>query len=359
MLALTLSLGACATHQVERKSIKSDVLPCHVIYDAGSSRTRLYVYSLTATGWVRHRGPGTTALADPVRGLRGKTMSDASSVVDDIVTALDDIRRDGPVNQNGQPEWSAFDWQKQCRIDAAAVYATAGMRLAELDNPVASELLWKMLNDELSAALGMTVTTRTLTGFEEGLFAWMAIRDGQTDGHFGLVEMGGASVQIVFPCPQCNTSTHVRVKNQLVPIYSHSLLGWGQDEAWKKFGQIPACARGVGQKKPDWQAADCVVDRVIPTDVIADIKQRVSSGNAMRWYLSGAFQYMQHTDIDQFCRQGVDSGYQQLSSCFRAVYLPDVLNTLGIPAESKPSGLDWTLGAVICTASRCLSAFLR
>jgi len=353
-LLLLLLLTASCTTPVDQRSISRDVAACHVIYDAGSKRTRLYIYERSATGWIKHRGPRTVALADPARGIRGKSMSDADSVVNDIVAALEEIRVDGPVNKKGVPQWPAFDWQKECRLDAVSVYATAGMRLAEQQNPHASEKLWEMLNERLSAAVGIPVTTRTLSGFEEGLFAWLATREGQDDGDFGVAEMGGASMQLTFVCPYCETSRQVSVKGQTVAVYSHSFLGWGQDEAWKKFGSLPACTRGAGLNNPDWKIADCAAGMTGFSHAAADVRGLVSRRDGMRWYLSDAFRYMKETDIDQFCRQGTDSGFEPISSCFRAVYLQEVLQQLGVPADAQTTDIDWTSGAVICTATRCL-----
>ena len=353
-LMLLILLTASCTTPVEQPSIADDVSACHIIYDAGSKRTRLYIYQQSAMGWVKHRGPRTAALADPARGIRGKTMSDADSVVNDIVAALEKLRVDGPLNKKGVPQWPAFDWQKECRLDAVSVYATAGMRLAEQQNPHASEKLWETLNERLSAVVGMSVTTRTLSGFEEGLFAWLATREGQDDGNFGVAEMGGASMQVTFVCPYCETSRRIRLEGQVVPVYSHSFLGWGQDEAWKKFGSSPACTRGAGLKDPDWKVADCAVGMTGFSHAATDVRTLVSSANGLRWYLSDAFRYMKDTDIDQFCRQGKDSGFEAVSSCFRAVYLQEVLNQLGVPVDAETTDIDWTLGAVVCTATRCL-----
>jgi hypothetical protein len=353
LLVLASILIACTSHN-EQTRVTDELPSCHIIYDAGSSRTRLYVYQQTAAGWVKHRGPKPGALADPVRKMRGKTMSDAGSVVGDIVTALENMRSDGPLNKKGKPQWPAFDWRKHCNIESVAVYATAGMRLAEQQDAVASDVLWKMLNDRLAAAVGMTVTTRTLTGYEEGLFAWLAIREGQDDGGFGVAEMGGASVQITFPCPECKTSRQVRVKGRTVAIYSYSHLGWGQDEAWKKFGPLPACVLGAGKENPDWEIADCAAGMEMSSDAAAELKKYVETRDELRWYLSGAYRYMRDTHIDLFCREGSASGFEPATSCFRAVYLPKVLSTLGVPGMSEPTDVDWTLGAVICTSTRCL-----
>lgn len=358
IIFLGLFLSACATtpeHGSAENGALANGAACHVIYDAGSSRTRLYIYQHTATGWVQHSGPKRAALADPVRRNRGKTMADAGTVTDSIVAALDDIRRDGPLKKDGSRRWQAFDWQSQCRLNTVAVYATAGMRLAEQNNPAEAELLWDMLNRKLSDALGMAVTTRTLTGFEEGLFAWLAAREEQGDGNFGVAEMGGASAQISFPCATCETSRQVLVQGVDVPLVSFSFLGMGQDEAWKKHSRHAACKWGVGLKNPHWRAADCTDGIEIPASTGQAVRELVDQADVRRWYLAGAFGYRKYSDIDNYCRNDIDSGFKPKSSCFRALYQSYFLNSLGVPVSSELSDVDWTLGAAICTASSCLA----
>ena len=281
-------------------------------------------------------------------------MADAGAVVDAIVATLDEVRSDGPISRKGEPEWSGFDWKERCHIETVAVYATAGMRLAQQQNAGASAVLWEMLNDRLSSALGMEVTARTLTGYEEAVFAWLAVREGLDEGDFGVAEMGGASVQIAFPCAECETARQVRVKGHIVPLYADSFLGWGQDEAWEKLGPLPACERGVGLQNPNWQIADCATGTGMVLADAIEFRRYVDNAQDLRWYLSGAFRYMRDTDIDHFCRKGLDSGFQPDTSCFRAIYLQNVLNALRVPMKSAHSTADWPLGAVICTATQCL-----
>lgn len=353
LVVLNLPLTSCSTH-IRQSGAGGEIPACHIVYDAGSSKTRLFIYQQTAIGWLSHHGPETDALADPVRRVRGKTMADAGSVVDDAVTALEAMRLAGPVDKNGKPLWPAFDWKKHCDIRSVAAYATAGMRIAERQDAETSELLWKMLNERLSDTLNIDVTTRSLSGYEEGLFAWLAKREWQGDSDFGIAEMGGASMQVAFPCPDCPSSRQVKVKDGVVPIYSRSFLGWGQDETWKKFGQSGTCNKGIGKVNPEWKVSDCAAGIEGFSDAAAEPIEYISSRKGLRWYLSDAFRYMKETDVDQFCRQGIDSGYMPESSCFRAVYLQDVLNTLGLPVDSETSDVNWTLGAVVCTATRCL-----
>ena len=90
------------------------------------------------------------------------------------------------------------------------------------------------------------------------------------------------------------------------------------------------------------------------SDTIAFLKEDISHSSDLHWYLSGTFRYMQGTDVEEFCRKGSDSGFEQQTSCFRAVYLQYVLEKLGIPKDARSVDMDWTLGAVICADTQCL-----
>ena len=350
---LVLLLGACAGDQ--RREQSSDLQTCHVVFDAGSSGTRLYIYRQSGSGWVRHDGPKTGALADPVRSRRGKTMADAGDVTADIVALLDDWFDEGPPKKSGSPKWLAFDWWSLCRVESASVYATAGMRLAELEYPDKAEKIWAMLNRRLSNRLDMEVTTRTLSGFEEGLFAWLAVREGQADGQFGVAEMGGASAQVTLPCDSCEDSRPVTVQGRELRIYSGSYLGLGQDEMWKKLVNRSACKRAVGLENPQWRVMDCTDGIELSAEFQTDARIIASHPGIDRWFLAGAFRYTRASDIDNYCRDNVNSGHNPKSSCFRAIYQSLVLNSLGIPVSSELSDADWTLGAVICDIGSCLS----
>ena len=347
-------LTAACTNSPERVRPDPDASPCYIIYDAGSSATRLFIYQETTTGWLMHKGPQTGALSDPIRRTRGKSMSDANNTISDVLIALDNIRRTGPPDKDGELQWTAFDWQLHCSTLAAVVYATAGMRLAEKQDARNSALLWTKLNERLSEKLGVSVTTRTLTEYEEGLYSWLALRELREDGNFGVAEMGGASLQVTFPCPSCEDAPQVRVKGRAMAVFGHSFLGWGQDEAWRRFGGSLACSWGAGLKVPNWSVDDCEKAIVGFSAASAGITGLVEDSGDLKWYLTSAFFYMQSTDIDYFCRRGINSGFEPESSCFRAIYLEKVLDTLALPTTYELSDVNWTLGAVVCSATQCL-----
>lgn len=355
LVAIALTVAACKATAPPGEA-RTGLPDCYIVYDAGSSRTRLFVYEQAYQGWLVHPGPTTAALGDPVRGNRGMTMADADSTVDAMIGALDDIRADGPPDSQGRPRWPAYDWRQQCNIEAAGVYGTAGMRIAERQDAAASSVIWKKVRDSLAETVGVPVTARTLSAFEEGLFAWLALSESQADPDFGVAEMGGASMQVTFPCDGCEGAKTVRVKGRPIEIYSRSFLGWGQDEAWKSFGRIAACERGAGLADPAWGVEDCEAVMTGFATVATEVTRHIEAALGLRWYVSDAFRYRQDSDIENYCMLGLDSGFETESSCFRAVYLQHVLDSLALPRDAEKSDANWTLGAVVCTATRCLEA---
>lgn len=345
---------------------------CQVLYDAGSSGTRLYIYQKTGESWVEHEGPKVSALADPIRGTRGKTFDDVDSVVAEVAGSLSDMLTDGPI-EDGEPEWSGFDWKSKCKITSASVFATAGMRIAEQMEREKSAQTWSKLKTELQKLVGtnVPVQARTLSGFEEGLYAWLALadREGRTD--FGIAEMGGASAQVVYPCDDCDTSTNavrkVRVNGVEQQMYSYSFLGLGTDEAYRSLGLPMACRYGIGQIAQDWSPEQCASKITLRRDdsQIYDPYNYVdpeyggtaplptAEADVDDWFLTGAFAFMNESDYDDYCYQK-EGSFDAENGCFRVVYLRKYLQTMGL--EDQPtSSSSWTLGAALCEADDCLA----
>ncbi|WP_217543022.1 hypothetical protein [Vibrio metschnikovii] len=351
----------------------SDNNPCHIIYDAGSSGTRMYVYEQRSDQWKVHKGPKMEALADPIRQHRGKTAQDIPLVVTQLADTLQQIKAEGPHNEKGKPAWRAFNWQTSCELQSVMVYATAGMRIAEQNNPQQSQQMWQALNQALRQQLpdSVDVVTKTLSGYEEGLYAWLAVHDEVQNTQFGIVEMGGASSQVTFPCPDCEPNDalrRVKVGNQELPMYSYSFLGLGQDEAAKVLGVAESCQHGIGSRQKNWQLSACqetlkltqsggILDpynyqyqqqaqyRKIPTE----------QGRQVEWYLTGAFKHRQTNDEQQCC---INRGacHKAETSCFRVAYLPKYLQALGVPNDAPvKKDADWPLGAAICRSNDCLA----
>ena len=244
---------------------------CHIIYDAGSSGTRLFIYEQSGTRLIAHSGPKIEALATPLYVNNPSQMTSIDNTVNDVISTLDLIRRDGALD-NGYPKWIGFDWVNQCNMVSAKIYATAGMRIAQQTNPEASLAMWRALKSTLAEKVGpkVLIETKTITGFEEGLYAWLSVRDTHSTSDFGIVEMGGVSSQVTFACPKCSPANDavkkVRLNGKSLQIYSYSYLGLGQDAAPKTLTfpviyPVPkTCAYGIGGRQKDWRVADCADD---------------------------------------------------------------------------------------------------
>jgi hypothetical protein len=374
LLTFLFVITGCSTlvEPVKQEARIENRPSCQIIFDAGSSGTRLYVYEKQGDNWLEHPGPKVSALADPVREIRGKKNADIDAVTSEVVSALDQLKQADPADK---PKWSAFDWSTQCQVTAASVYATAGMRLAEQANRAKSLALWTTLKQKLQAKVGaeVVVKTQTLTGYEEGLYAWLAVREQKKQNDFGIAEMGGASSQVTFPCPTCDAKDDatkiIQLNGQPLQIYSYSFLGLGQDEAPKTLGFSSSCAYGIGTVQANWKPSDCAQQialtekqglrdpynfngkqrgtyRQIPTDRAA----------VKNWVLTGAFNYFKESDMTSCCVNKMNAvcSKSEETSCFRPIYLNKYLQSLTIPSTAERMEASWTLGAVICAANQCL-----
>ena len=353
---------------------------CYVIYDAGSSGTRLYIYQ--GIDLTEHEGPKVAALARPILGENDKSWQDAANVTTEIVSALDAMMEDGPLDE-GERKWDAFDWETQCNIVSASVYATAGMRLAEQKNRQKSEELWGMLKRKLRAKVGTSVKevdTRTLSGYEEGLYAWLAVREDIKNNDFGIVEMGGASSQVTFPCPECDAINDavktVQVEDKPIQIYSYSFLGLGVDEAPEALNVLESntlpdsCTYGVGQtlKEEEWKEKDCANQIVLKNAQGIIDPYNYDGGKRgtylspyylyqqdIEWYLIGKpFSTMDEKNIKKWCEKKEPIKHKPEYSCFRQVYMKKYLQELNVPLSSETMDVTWTEGAAICEANNCL-----
>lgn len=371
LIILILITTGCSKFFTTETKTNTTPKSCYIMYDAGSSGTRLYIYEKQGTSWIKHEGPKVSALADPIRGNRGKNSKDIESTVNEVISSLDNIKQDGPMKKD-KPKWEAFDWSSKCKVVSARVYATGGMRIAEQQNPKESSQLWKKLKEKLKKKVGdsVEVSTRTITGYEEGLYAWLTVRNKIKDNDFGIVEMGGASSQITFPCPKCDPTNSavktITLADNPIQIYSYSFLGLGQNQAHKSLGLPSSCAYGIGTTEQKWEEKQCANQISIQKKqgIYAPYNynnQKLGIYNSLpsqqknlsKWYLTGNFKYMNKNDVNNCCSQK-GKCYQKETSCFRAVYLKKYLQILSIPSSSEKMKVSWTKGAVICESEGCL-----
>lgn len=129
-------------------------------------------------------------------------------------------------------------------------YATAGMRLL----PKAKQQQFYSLMEKwfVKQSQWQLRHIKTITGTDEGLFGWLAVNyqlgtlAGTEKNSVGVMDMGGASVQIVFPIDKRDSVKNQDVKQvelygRKITLFVHSFLGLGQTEVSHQFLDSASC----------------------------------------------------------------------------------------------------------------------
>jgi len=219
-IASLLFLAACAG--------PSPTLSYHAVVDAGSSGSRMHLYQASRNG----EGMVITDIAQ-LESVGGDGLSSYQAQSEQA----------GP--QGMQPLLQALnDWLLARRIGRDTVpvdvLATAGMRLLEQSDAPAAEAIYRSVRRAILNNGYRAGELRTISGDEEGLYAWADVN--YLHGNFqpghrtaGLVEVGGASAQVAYETSQ-RDHPHVHavsIAGTSYTVLSVSFLGLGQNEARK------------------------------------------------------------------------------------------------------------------------------
>jgi hypothetical protein len=219
-IAWLLLLSACAG--------PAPTLSYHAVVDAGSSGSRIHLYQ------VSH----------PDEGMAITDVAQLESADADGLSSYQ--ARSEQAGQKGmEPLLQALnDWLLARHIErntvAVDVLATAGMRLLEQNDAPAAQAIYRSVGRAILDNGYRAGQLRTISGDEEGLYAWADVN--YLHGNFrrgyrtaGLIEVGGASAQVVYQTSQRgHTHAHaVNIGGTSYTVLSVSFLGLGQNEARK------------------------------------------------------------------------------------------------------------------------------
>lgn len=206
------------------------------IIDAGSSGSRLYVYQVnTSVGTVSCIYPVTPTQS---ANSKGRKLSGITNNKDSVETFLNDMT--GKYSTKGK--------QKDLYV-----LATAGMRVVEKTK---ANSIYNFMKNKTSNNYKVK-NAMTISGRYEGLYAWIAVNYDKgnigtsistsqkpltytSDHTCGIIEIGGASMQITFAVPQRFYSTYSDAcisRKGFSGIYSKSYLSGGVDMIYKKYGE--------------------------------------------------------------------------------------------------------------------------
>ncbi|WP_242602079.1 multidrug DMT transporter permease [Legionella yabuuchiae] len=348
---------------------------CVAVVDAGSTGTRLHVYSFERNQsqlpinikevWSKQIRPGFATLEpsqDTVNAYLNILFSDA------LATNI-------PVY----------------------FYATAGMRL--LSGPKQASYYNALRQWFKHHSQWKLIDSKTISGREEGLFGWLSVNyqlkvldQDKPENYAGVMDMGGASVQIVFPVKHTENINpedivEVDVYGKKIKLYAHSFLGLGQTVFAYQFlderscfannYQLPSGVTGQG----DSQTCQAGVSKLINLvhEVNGKVQPVLAEKQSEKWYVLGGIKYLledkpfhfeeDHFTSEQLLEQGnnevCNKSWEELTTenpnhetLYNYCLLPSyyyalIVNGYGLNAEQPiymlpgQNSADWTLGVVL------------
>lgn len=406
---------------------------CALVVDAGSSGTRLQVFPLP---WEHPIKPPKkkkvssiqVGLSWPFEGTKGLSAAHATTV-SKLVGCLATMGAPAKKNPKLKSNQSAcvetarqlnltFKTKKnrhfkRCQRVHLFIYGTGGMRLIERSNDYSA--YWRTITDHFTGALaelGKEVIggeAGTLSGYEEGLFEFLALeatrtpRPGETPRLHGYLGIGGASAQILWeasaPPPEVDFHT-IEVDHAPIPrrtLAGYSFLGWGINQAFANLplaertpctagegrGSFKNCKRILkskllnspklpGQRCPPGTLEDPLnyplgvapkKAQCVSLKAFAGIKRHLPHQYPL-YATGGALKYMTwphgSTPLEQCCTTTWKTpdlapspcSYRPRQSCFRGAWAEAIVEALELVEGWDNKGdARWQLGAVLCQLS--------
>lgn len=180
-----------------------------IVFDAGSSKTRAYLYKVSEDGATQVAASGDSKALSSFSSNPGDAGAQA------IVPSLEELAKKATVSRDSL---------------TVNVLGTAGMR--QLSEPQ-QKAIYDNVEQSIKQDGYKTARIGTIAGWEEGTFAWAHLNQLAgtlgTDKTLGIVEVGGASAQITFDAKDANLAgTHaINIKGKTYYLWSESLLGFG------------------------------------------------------------------------------------------------------------------------------------
>lgn len=203
-----------------------------IIFDAGSSSTRVYLYEFTDPKNATSFSAMIDDKGQPLK-LKGKyKLSDVAndtSIMDKIYKELLTDYANLKIPENEQPNVELI------------IYATAGMRLLpEEDQKRVLDIAFEKAKNNFKYIVKRE-NFRVIEGYEEALYAWIGVNRlrrafGSDISTLPIFEFGGASAQIATEVKGKTNNylgqfTHsVAIGSDEYKVFAHSWLGYGGDQ---------------------------------------------------------------------------------------------------------------------------------
>jgi guanosine-diphosphatase len=220
------------------------------VFDAGSSGTRVHIYrplnpgiGFSAVGALPDFAPNPSSkkVKPGLSSFVGKE-DEVSTYLAPLLELISQSTKNGPVQASGVSTLPS----DSCLVIFGA---TAGLRSV----PSAAPKLVEAARSAVTSSTPCTIGSfRVISGEEEGSYGWLTVQSlskrlpGQSNaaaGYWGVLEMGGASMQVTAPLqPPSLNSAMTRFKvpfgSQSELLYAHSFLGYGLDSARRSYNSF-------------------------------------------------------------------------------------------------------------------------
>ena len=346
---------------------------CVAVVDAGSTGSRLHIYAYDIDS---QKTPVN------IKEMWGKKVRPGIATIDATQTTMDSYLE------------ALFSEAPAANIPVY-FYATAGMRL--LTKPRQEQYYGLIKNWFNQHTQWQLKSAKTITGQAEGLYGWLAVNyqlgllSSSTEPLVGVMDMGGASVQISFPLQQTAGINNPDLQEfdlygRHIQLFVHSFLGLGQTEVTNQFLNISSCfARDYELPSGLLANGDAflcekeiglLLNQVHRVDQLV---QPVLEGNQINnWFVTGGIAALVQTSPFKFtdqqftsdsvltqgntqvCQQSwselntqyANNEYIHAYCLFPAYYYALMVGSYGIDSKQpihylKPNqSSDWTLGAI-------------
>ncbi len=266
---------------------------CMIVVDSGSTGSRAHLYQYTFS-------KGNTPVVIKEKMVKKMSTGLASLGDDKEKTSLYLSRLFSDFKQNNSNTLPVY------------YYSTAGMRLLPEDKQTSIyQNVTQWFNTQSNLELKVL---KTISGQEEGVFGWLAVNyiagtfsDSTEHKRIGMMDFGGASIQIALPVNKTDTLndaliTRIQVSNKTYKIYSQSFLGIGINELTHQFLNdehcfaerfpLPSGALGKGD------AVKCEQDIEVLTNKlhkVSQIKDKAIIQGVDKWFALGALEGLSHS----------------------------------------------------------------
>ncbi len=227
LLASGIVISGCSSGN---SNSSTQLSPYQFVVDAGSSGSRIYVYSkLSTESGLVINDLYESKINIPLASFANNPQDAGSQGIQPLLTsAINFIQtRESAVN---------------LAIIPTSVLGTAGMRIVpeSQQNAIYQSVAATIVANNLELD-----QTQTISGQYEGIYSWADVNYLQNNfGNNitnGIFEVGGASAQVAFATPQASSESIIKVSinNKLYNVYAISFLGLGQDVARNTMNTLP------------------------------------------------------------------------------------------------------------------------